>query len=205
MQAKREYILAGFVSIISFVVYLESLAPSVFWWDSGEFIANAAVLGIPHRPGFPLYILLARLFSLFGHGNISWYVNLLSAIAASMSLFFVYLVFLRITTDKYTSKSNKLFTELVALGVVLILGFNYSFWIQAVRAEVYSLAFLLFTLQLWLVIKNETGVKWSQKAQFLFFFITGLSLTNHPAIALSTLPALFYLHMTRTGQPWKPA
>lgn len=204
MKLDREQIIAGLAFIFSLVVYLKTLAPSVFWWDSGELIANVSVLGIAHRPGFPLYILLAKVFTLFSTQNLSWWTNLFSAVCAAFSLALVYGIFMRVSIERFSSKRRKVLAGLVGLGVVLLFGFNYSFWIQAVRAEVYSLAVLLFSILFWLAVKAETSSSWPQKTQLLFFWVAGLSFTNHPAIALSTLPALLFLLLTKSGQVWKP-
>jgi hypothetical protein len=192
------------IFVFSLLVYVATLAPSVFWWDSGEFIANVSSLGIPHRPGFPLYILLAKVFTLFSTQNLSWWTNLFSAVCAAISLALVYRIFMRISIERFSSKRHKVLAGLVGLGVVLLFGFNYSFWIQAVRAEVYSLAVLLFSLLFWLAVKTETSPSWPRKTQLLLFLVAGLSLSNHPAIALSTLPALLFLLLTKSGQAWKP-
>ena len=131
MKLDREQIIAGLAFIFSLVVYLKTLAPSVFWWDSGELIANVSVLGIAHRPGFPLYILLAKVFTLFSTQNLSWWTNLFSAVCAAFSLALVYGIFMRVSIERFSSKRRKVLAGLVGLGVVLLFGFNYSCWIQA--------------------------------------------------------------------------
>ena len=142
-----ENIVGSFVFLTFLAIYTKTLCPTVFWWDSGEFIANIAVLGIPHRPGFPIYVLLGKFFSLLPLGGVAFRVNLLSAILTSASLTILYKFFLeaaRLFFPEMAKRKGRLLFS--ALFFVLISGFTYTFWIQAVRAEVYSLNIFFFSL-----------------------------------------------------------
>jgi hypothetical protein len=187
-----ENIAGFFVFLTFFLIYIKTLCPTVFWWDSGEFIANIAVLGIPHRPGFPIYMLLGKFFSLLPGGSFAFRVNLLSAVFASASLTIFFKSFLEAARLFFPETAKRkgilLFS---ALFFVLISGFTYTFWIQAVRAEVYSLNILFFSLLLLsaiLYLRNRK-LKWI----YFFCFLSGLGLGNHHLSLLSSLPALLFL------------
>ena len=55
------YVAAG-VLLVSLLTYFKTVAPTVSFWDAGEYIATAYTLGVPHPPGAPFFLILARLF-----------------------------------------------------------------------------------------------------------------------------------------------
>jgi hypothetical protein len=174
------------------LIYIFTLCPTVFWWDSGEFIANIAVLGIPHRPGFPIYVLLGKFFSFLPFLGLALKINFLSALFSAFSLLTFYFAFFEILDLFLPNMARKKTQALVsASAFLLVLGFTYSFWIQAVRAEVYSLSIFFFALLLYssLLYLKTSHLKYI----YLFFFLLGLGLGNHHLSLLSSIPALFFL------------
>ncbi|MBI3734195.1 MAG: DUF2723 domain-containing protein [Chloroflexi bacterium] len=69
------------------LVYARTLAPSLTWEhggaDGGDLVSAAASLGVPHPPGYPSYILLARLFLALPVGDEAYRLNAMSAVFAS--------------------------------------------------------------------------------------------------------------------------
>ena len=97
----RRWILPLAIFLGSLVLYIYTLAPSVPpQGDAGELITVAYTLGIAHPPGYPLFTLLAHLFTYLPINSIAWRVNLFSALAHSLTLVFVYLIIEKITKNK---------------------------------------------------------------------------------------------------------
>lgn len=177
-------ILIPIVFLLSISLYLKTLAPSVNpQGDSGELITVAYTLGIAHPPGYPLFTLFGRLFSLVPLGSIAWRINLMSAVFHSLTLVFVFLILKNVTRN-----------ALVSFFTALILGLSYTFWLYSLVAEVFPLNDLLAVVLIYLVflIRGSKINPRSEKLFILLAFLTGLSLTNHQTIIL-IFPALFYL------------
>src|SRR5437764_4290914 len=68
------------VFVCAGALYVRTLAPSVLPGDYAEFQMCAAVLGVPHPTGYPLYVLLGKLFTLLPAGDVAYRVNLSSAV-----------------------------------------------------------------------------------------------------------------------------
>ena len=68
------------VTLVVLAGYIASLAPTVTFWDAGEFIAATKILGIPHPPGTPLFVLMGHVWAtLLPIGSWAYRTNLLSA------------------------------------------------------------------------------------------------------------------------------
>ncbi len=127
--------------LLSLALYLQTLAPSVaaLFDDSLEFPLVVHRLAIAHPTGYPLYILLGKLFSLGPWHNVAWAVNLLSAVAGAVTVTLVYLL----------ARSLAL-RRLPSLVGAMALAVSPVFWSQAVVAEVYTLNAAFVAGLLWL-------------------------------------------------------
>ncbi|MBK8482693.1 MAG: DUF2723 domain-containing protein [Proteobacteria bacterium] len=127
---------------IFFGLYWLTLCPTVFWYDSAEYAAAARVLGIPHPPGYPLYTLIAWLFTLLPLTP-ALAVNLMSAVFGALAVGMVYAVVRALGGGR-----------LAAVVGGATLGAGSLFWFQAVIAEVYTPAITALLLVLWLLLRG---------------------------------------------------
>lgn len=154
------------IAIGSLVVYLFTLAPGVYGFDSAEFASGAFSLGIVHPPGFPLYMLVGKLFSLLPFGSVAYRLNFMSAFFAALTIYVLYRVITKITARAWIAWISSAF-----------LAFSIYFWNMSVVAEVYTLHTFFLILEIFvLLIWRENG---KRSLLVLFTFIFGLSLTNH--------------------------
>jgi hypothetical protein len=139
-----DWLLAAACLLLSLALYVQTLAPSVatLFDDSLEFPLVAYRLAIAHPTGYPLYTLLAKLFTLGPWTNVAWAVNLLSAVAGAVTVALVYLLARQLTRRRWT-----------ALLGAAALALSPVFWSQAVIAEVYTLNSAFVAGLLWLALR----------------------------------------------------
>ena len=173
-------LLAVVIFCASFTVYLLTLAPTIYIEDAAEFAAAVPTLGITHPSGFPLYMLLGKLFTiLVPFGNMAFRVNLFSAATTSFALVvFYYALRSLLTIEKNWSNPSK--ATAIAFISSLTLGFSQMIWHEATYAEVYPLYILFAISFIWCL------AKWRETKNLCFvyalIFLMGLSLTNHLSI-----------------------
>ena len=58
------YLAAGIATAVVWLLYAITLSRTTAFWDTSEYIATAHMFGIPHPPGNPLFVVLARAWEL---------------------------------------------------------------------------------------------------------------------------------------------
>jgi 4-amino-4-deoxy-L-arabinose transferase-like glycosyltransferase len=189
--------LAAIIFVAASGLYVATLAPSILPADSGEFQLTSAVLGIAHPPGYALYTMLGKLFTLLPIGDIAYRVNLMSAIFSALTL-----SVLCYSLERHTHSRT------AALTAVILLGTSSTFWAQSTTANIRSLTTLLTTLCL------ATLLAWGDNRRprtlVLFAICFGLGVGHHTSIALFAVPFGAYIFCTSPRlvlrpRQWLPA
>jgi len=173
-------IVSGLILVVgsSLFLYIKTLSPTVAFWDAGEFITASHVLGIPHPPGTPLYILLGRLFTLIPIGSsVAMRTNLLSAVFSAGAVGFVYLTLVLVSTS-WLNFSTGIAVIGSAVGA-LVLAASNAFWNSAVETEVYGIASCFMTGLLYLAFVWGTSRPRNNRLVYLIIFLLALSIGIH--------------------------
>lgn len=182
----------GFVFLASFIVYWLTIAPTASFWDCGEFIACSYILGIPHPPGAPLFILIGRLFTLLPFfDQIALRTNILSALGSASSVVVAYLIILKLVSRWNISNFAR---YLGAISGGLFLGFSGTFWANAVETEVYGLGMfvMLLLVYLSLIWMEKKGTAQGDRLLIMIAYLALLSIGIHMTVFI-VVPALFLL------------
>lgn len=209
MNFRKLNLISGWlVWLIATVVYLLTIEPTTSFWDCGEFIATAYKLEVGHPPGAPLFMMLARFFTLFASPEDSAsMINTLSALASSFTILFLFWTNtafgrkLALKTGEFTE--GKLFA-VIGSGIVGALAYTFSdsFWFSAVEGEVYALSSLFTAVVFWAIIKwegqaNQThSLKWIVLIAYLMGLSIGVHLLN--LLAIPAIVLVYYFKKYKT-------
>lgn len=199
---KLENILLYVLLVIVGVVYLYTVAPTLSFWDCGEFIASAYTLAIPHPPGTPFYVFLGRAWLILMTGiaavlpiskEVAWHMNLLGLGISVITAFLMYKMMLKIFR-MWRQNSNQLTLVIVAFATCLGTSFFFTVWENAIETEVYASATFAFILINYLALLWYESVKQGtpkHKYLLLSFYIIFLSTGIHLTPFLIFIP--FYV------------
>jgi tetratricopeptide (TPR) repeat protein len=155
-----------------FVVYALGACPTIYVGDSGELVTAVYTLGIPHPSGYPLYVLLGKLWTLLlPLGSIAYRMSLFSAACAAGA----------VGVLNWTARRLGLH-EAAAATAALVLAFGPSFWGEANVQRVYALNALFVALA------TAAALHWHRtredRALALAFLLCGVGATNHTVMAV---------------------
>ncbi len=193
-------IIGAAVFIFSIAVLLMTVQPSVSFWDCGEFIAAGHYLQVPHPPGTPFFLIIGRIFSLLPFaGNIAYKFNLISVLSSAFSVFFLYLIAVKLI-ENYRGKEYKNLLDALATFIAsaigaLSLSFSDTFWFNGVEAEVYALSTFLLAATVYLMMRwhERADEKDNEKYLLMIAYLMGLSTGVHLMSILSLVPVVMVI------------
>ncbi len=187
---RRDDVSALVLTAALFVTYALGACRSIYVGDSGELVAAVYLLGIPHPTGYPLYVLLGKLWTvLVPVGSIAYRMSLFSAACAAAACGALY----RLCRTLHLH-------PVAALLAALLLAFSPSFWGEANVQRVYALD------ALFVVLATMAACRWHGRREgwvlVLAFFLCGLGATNHTFMAVYAAALLVWVLIERlTGPP----
>ena len=218
MQEKNYKLINNITGWVAFAVaaftYLMTIEPTASLWDCSEFISSAFKLEVGHPPGNPVFMIMARFFTLFAGGNVSKVAAMVNSMSALASAFAVLFLFWSIThlAKKMIIKDENQYTSgrimaVMAAGLVgsIAYCFSDSFWFSAVEAIVFASSAFFTALVFWAILKweNVADEKHADRWIILIAFLIGLAIEVH-LLNLLTIPAIGLVYYFRKFEfSWK--
>lgn len=190
------------VLVVSFVFYFLTVQRTVPFWDCGEFITCAYILGVPHPPGTPLFVLIGSVFSHIPIGDDpSFRINLISSISSAFAAMLGYLVVVWLIRRWFAGRDIDGWRRVTVYLGGLVGGFYFAFgrtnWGNSVEAEVYgtSMLFMMATMYLMLLWvdnrKNQRGEAFLVLMAYLATLALGVHMTSYIVVPFAFLLIIF--------------
>jgi hypothetical protein len=156
LDYRPSYLAAGIAAALVLILYVITLAPSTAMWDTSEYIAAAYILGLPHPPGNPFFVLIGKFFTLMPiAGTIAARVNILAAISSAVSAGMWFLITERVLVSWFPQRWQRIVGGSLA---ALIGATSFTVWSQSVVNEkVYTVSLAGLALVAWLTAPRRTA------------------------------------------------
>ncbi len=208
LEYRSPYGAAALAALAVWLLYALTISPTTWFWDTSEYITTAHILGIPHPPGNPVFVILARAWDiLLAPFPISTAVriNLFSATMSALAHGCWFLLAHRILAF---FSNDKWFRIIGASAAVLVSATAFTVWNQSnVNEKVYTVSLFTIALLSWLAFhwRDNLGKGKDDNLLILMVFILALSVGNH-LMAFLAAPALLLfvlLNDARVLKNWK--
>lgn len=196
-----------FIFAIAAFVYLSTIEPTTSLWDCSEFISSSFKLEVGHPPGNPVFMIMARFFTLLAGGNVARVAAMINSMSALASAFAILFLFWSITHlgKKILIKEENQYTSARIIAVMsagtagaLAYCFSDSCWFSAVEAIVFASSGFFTALVFWAILKWENVADDKHADRWIIFiaFIVGLAIEVH-LLNLLTIPAIGLVYYFR--------
>jgi hypothetical protein len=167
--------------VVPLIIYLLTLAPTIYNLDSAELTTAVATNGIVRATGYPLYLLLGRIWlHLMPFGDVGYRMNLFSAVCGATTILLAEYILRRLRVNVWA--------RVGALGLLTAVPY---FWAMSLIAEVYTLhtalmAAIILTLLRWGDEPTSQRLAWP-------VLLMALSMGNHAATILLVPGCVWYV------------
>jgi Protein of unknown function (DUF2723) len=177
------------VALTALAIYRATLLPGFDFGDTGSLQTTVGSTLITPRVGYPLYFAIANLWLQFIGGDPARTLNMVSAVEAALACGVSVLVAVELSGS-----------IAAAIAAVLLFAVSYTYWSQAIIAEVYALHIGLMALTLLLLLR------WSNRQTTarltLFFVVYAVGFGNHLSMVLLA-PAYTAFLLLRAKNGWR--
>src|SRR5690348_5148131 len=203
---RPSYLAAVITALVILTLYVVTLAPSTAMWDTSEYIAAAYVLGLPHPPGNPLFVIIAHTFGLLPFfTSYAARINLLAAVTSAASAGLWFLITERVVIGWLAQRWQRIVAGVLG---ALIGATAFTVWNQSVVNEkVYTVSLLFIAVVSWLMLRwvdRPDGPK-ADRTLVLVAYLIGLGYAVHPAgfLAVPAVGLAVVLRRPQTILRWR--
>ncbi|GAB7026544.1 protein O-mannosyl-transferase family [Geotalea toluenoxydans] len=183
---------------VPLTIYLLTLAPSVTFFDSGEFLTAIFSLGTAHSPGYPLFVNYAKPFTYLPFGSIAFRVNFATAVSAAAACYGVYLIVCHLLAGEElaaNTRQSEIYKKIIALCAATSFAFSARLWLQSNHDKPYPLIAFLSAMVFYLLLLWRDRYRQGEEHSayiYLGAFLCGLAFGAHQTIVL-LLPSYAFL------------
>jgi len=201
----KRWIVPAVPFAVSLLLSLSTVGSHPYWQDSGLYLMAVKELGVLYPPGFGLYLVLCKAWTLvLFFVDFTLAVHLFSSVCAALAA-----GTLAVAVRDLLRSKGRLFrvfdqdpgtlADAAAILAGVILACGYTFWAAAIYAKGYALYYLVLSLLIWRMIRaDETG----RAREFtIVAALIGLAWQCHPSATLTgaALAAFAAVHAKALG------
>lgn len=204
---KKFNLITGWAAFaVAAITYIMTMEPTASLWDCSEFIATSYKLEVGHPPGAPLFMMIARFFTIFAPSpdKAALMVNLMSSLCGAFTVLFLCWSITHLARKIYQKNGREMTKGQMwtVLGAGLVGSLAYCWtdtqWFSAVEGEVYSMSSMFTAMVFWAILQweNVADQPHSNRWLILIAYLMGLSIGIH-ILNLLTIPALVFVYYFR--------
>jgi hypothetical protein len=179
----RRALVPGIPAVLSLALSAFTIGTHVGWQDSGFYLAAVKDLGVLYPPGFPLYLVLCKAWTLLlGFLDFTLAVHLFSAACVALAA-----GTLALAARDLLRSAGPLFgvggrgNDVAAVAAGCLAASGFTFWSAALLAKGYALLYLILALLLWRMIRADETRR--PRDFTVVAALIGLAWAAHPSAA----------------------